>query len=80
MATERRPWTDAELDILFDRFPPDAQKPSRRDCEQLARQLQRTPDAIEWQWQDANTAIRGMPSTASDALRNYLKLRGRIAP
>ena len=80
MATERRPWMEAELDILFDRFPPTGRKPSWGDCEKLARELGRTPDAIDWQWQDANTVIRGMPSTASDALRNYLKLRGMIAP
>ncbi len=73
-------WTKEERDALFDRHPPTGPRPSRDDYEAVARQIGRTVDAVGWQWVDADTAIRGRPSTASRRLKDYLTGRGWLGP
>jgi hypothetical protein len=69
-------WTDAERDRLFDAHPPNGTRPSAGDYETIARELGRTVDAVGWMWDDADTAIRGLASTAPNVLREYLRKRG----
>ncbi len=72
--------TREERDALFDRHPPTGPRPSRGDYEAVARQIGRTIDAVGWTWEDANTAVRGLPSTASRRLKDYLREQGWLGP
>jgi hypothetical protein len=78
-STERRgePWTEADYETLFGRFPPDGDRPSDGYVEALSTELGRTPDAISWQWGDGAAYRRGgSASTTSEPLKTWLDRQG----
>lgn len=76
-AGARRRWTEAEYAILFGRFPPRGSRPSRTDCAELGNVLNRSADAIDWQWTDGASYCGGRSaSTTSDALKSWLDRTG----
>ena len=70
-------WTEEEWDELFRLFPPvEGQRPGLAACEPLARKFNRTPDGIQWMWDDAAHYRSGKPKgTASQRLKDYLGRR-----
>ena len=71
--------THEEWDVLFRAHPPrHGNRPTRAECEALCRQLGRTPDAIDWMWDDAERYLRGAKATTtSQRLKDYLADRRR---
>jgi hypothetical protein len=69
-------WTEEEWDILFHAHPPHGRRPGRQALEAMAQRLGRTPDAVAWMWDDAESHLRGAASsTASQRLIDYLNDR-----
>jgi hypothetical protein len=69
-------WTEAEYELLFGRFPPEQERPSEADVRLLAAELGRTPDAVQWQWGDGASYVRGgSASTTSEPLKAWLERR-----
>jgi len=69
----RAGWTEREYETLFGRFPPEGPRPTRSAAEQLASELGRTVEAVEWQWQDAAEFVRGgTAKTTSQQLMAWL--------
>ena len=72
----KRRWTDEEYDRLFGRFPPDGSRPTRAEVAVLANELDRTVDAIAWQWEDGAAYVAGRAaSTTSQVLKDWLDHR-----
>ena len=70
-----RRWTNDEYERLFGRFPADGLAPSRDQLADLARGIDRTVDAIQWQWEDGAAYVSGRSaSTTSLALKTWLDL------
>ncbi len=68
-----RPWTEQEYRRLFGTFPPNGGRPSRGDFGVLAREFDRSVDAVSWQWEDGASYVTGRSaSTTSDALKSWL--------
>lgn len=69
-------WSEEDLDTLFRAFPPRGRRPGKDALAAIATRLGRTPDAVEWMWQDAESHLRGAASsTASQRLIDYLSER-----
>ena len=72
-----RRWTETEFDILFRNHPPTGpHEPDLAARRVIARAVQRTPDAVATQWDDARSAVLGSQMPASILLTDYLARRG----
>jgi hypothetical protein len=67
-----RRWTEQEYQELFRIFPPSGDRPRDDDLHRLARRLDRTRDAVGWQWLDAHRYCAGLSTTAAPVLMRYL--------
>ena len=66
-------WTADEFELLFGRCPPDRERPTERDIQEIAAELGRTPGAISWQWEDgASYVAKRSASTTSEPLKTWL--------
>jgi hypothetical protein len=73
LEAHRRPWTEVEYQRLFSAFPPDGSRPTRVEASAIATELQRTTDAVLWQWTDGARYVMGeAASTTSRALMRWL--------
>jgi len=71
-----RRWNEAEYDVLFRHHPPSQpHAPDLAASRVIARTLQRTPDAVTSQWNDARSAVLGLATAASRPLVDYLRKR-----
>jgi hypothetical protein len=71
-----RPWIEQEYRALFDSFPPTGDGPRADGLDRMARRLDRTRDAVAWQWQDAHRYCAGLSTTATQVLMHYLDRGG----
>jgi hypothetical protein len=69
-------WSYEEWDRLFHAFPPTGSNPSREQLAQIAKEIGRTFDAVEWSWGDAKAVIEGRKNTSSLRQQAYLRERG----
>lgn len=67
-----RRWTEQEYRALFDSFPLSGDGPRDEDLDRMARRLDRTRDAVAWQWQDAQRYSAGLSTTAAPVLMRFL--------
>jgi hypothetical protein len=72
-----RRWSEAEYDVLFRRHPAsDHRAPDLAECRAVARVIQRTPDAVLSQWNDARSVVLGHNMPVTRSLIDYVKRRG----
>jgi hypothetical protein len=72
-----RRWSEAEYDVLFRSHPPtDHRAPDLAESRAIARGIQRTPDAVLSQWNDARSVVLGHDMSISRSLVDYIKRRG----
>jgi hypothetical protein len=74
---EGSPWSEAEYEVLFARFPAIGLHPSETEIAELAEKLGRSFDAADWQWRDGHVYCEGRSaSTTSNALKAWLDRTG----
>ena len=67
------PWMEGEYQSLFGRLPPDGERPTDDQFLLLAGDLNRSLDAVRWQWEDGAAYVSGRSaSTTSDPLKQWL--------
>ena len=70
-------WTEAEYEAIFRDHPPtQPTPPARSECESLAAQFGRSPEAISAHWDDGRSLVLGQKTAASARLADYLARRG----
>ena len=68
---------EAEYEAIFRDHPPtQPTPPARSECESLAAQFGRSPEAISAQWDDGRSLVLGQKTAASARLADYLARRG----
>jgi hypothetical protein len=66
-------WTDDQYLRLFTLYPADGRRPTTDEAALLARELDRTVDAVQWQWDDGAAYVAGRAaSTTSQSLMRWL--------
>jgi hypothetical protein len=69
-------WSEEEWDVLFRAYRPRGRRPGKDALVAMAPRLGRTPDAVVWIWNDAESHLRGAASSAaSQRLIDYLNGR-----
>jgi hypothetical protein len=69
-----RRWNEAEYDVLFRHHPPtSSHAPDLGASRAIGRTIDRTPDAVIAQWNDARSAVLGHATAVSEALLDYLR-------
>lgn len=74
-----RRWTDGDFARLFRDHPATGTTPTTAEFAALARELDRTLDAVRSQWHEAHSLVLGSRDHASRPLREYLATRGWLS-